>query len=287
MHTSHGTVGIDERGTAVVTTEQPEKANYHTHALARGLLILEAVAAHSGPATLSQIHETSRLPKSTIVRLLSVLADGEYVLRVDDRPSYRLGDKVMALANSYLDALSVPELARPYLADLAAKTRQTGNLAVLSGTQVVHVAVEHPARPFRYDAAVGDRAVPYGTGLGKVLLADLPWDEAKTHLPPTPWPAVTPTTITTPDALRGVVDQVREQGYAYDDEEWDEGLRCLAVPLVVDGRTIAALSVSGAAGEFSEDNRPRFLEMLQRTAADLSRNTAIVSALMSASRLSG
>src|SRR5689334_23902709 len=230
--------------------EQRGKSNYHTHALARGLLILETVAAQRDPATLTEIHAASGLPKSTIVRLLSALMDEEYLVRVDERPSYRLGHKVIALANAFMEALSVPDLVRPQLLSLAAETRQTANLAVLDGTHVLHVAVEPPARPLRLDASVGDRAVPYGTGLGKVLLAGLPADELADHLPPLPWTPATPTTITTVEQLEPVVATVRDRGYAYDDEESDEGLRCLAVPVTVNGSTLAALSVSGAAGEF-------------------------------------
>jgi DNA-binding IclR family transcriptional regulator len=262
--------------------EERGKSNYHTHALARGLLVLESVAAQRNPATLTDIHESSSLPKSTIVRLLSALVDEEYLVRVDDRPSYRLGHKVMSLANAFVDALSVPDLARPHLVSLAAQTRQTANLAVLDGTHVIHVAVEHPVRPLRFDASVGDRAIPYGTGLGKVLLAGLPPAEVAAHLPPTPWVASTPTTITSPQKLTPVIAAVRKQGYAYDDEEWDEGLRCLAVPVTVDGTTLAALSVSGAAGEFSDDVRPRFLTLLRSTAESLAHDRTIVAALTSA-----
>lgn len=258
------------------------KSNYHTHALARGLLVLETVGAQREPATLAEIHDSSGLPKSTIVRLLSALVDEEYLVRVDDRPSYRLGHKVMSLANAFVDALSVPDLARPYLVSLAARTRQTANLAVLDGSNVIHVAVEHPVRPLRYDANVGDRAVTYGTGLGKVLLAGLPVGEVSAHVPPPPWTAATPTTITSLRKLTPVLAAVRDQGYAYDDEEWDQGLRCLAVPLTVDGATLAALSVSGAAGEFSDEVRPGFLELLRETAASLAADRSIVAALTAA-----
>ncbi len=262
--------------------EERGKSNYHTHALARGLLVLETVAGRRDPATLTEIHESSGLPKSTIVRLLSALVDEEYLVRVDDRPSYRLGHKVMALAHAFVDALSVPDLARPYLAALAAETRQTANLAVLDGVNVIHVAVEHPVRPLRYDASVGDRAVTYGTGLGKVLLAALPEAEVASHLPPPPWVPSTPTTITSPKQLTAALAAVRSQGYAYDDEEWDRGLRCLAVPVAVNGTTLAALSISGAAGEFSDDERPAFLELLRSTAAALADDRTIGAALTSA-----
>ncbi len=267
--------------------EERGKSNYHTHALARGLLVLETVAAQRDPATLTEIHESSGLPKSTIVRLLSALVDEEYLVRVDERPSYRLGHKVMSLANAFVDALSVPDLARPHLLSLAAQTRQTANLAVLDGANVIHVAVEHPVRPLRFDASVGDRAVPYGTGLGKVLLAALPEAEVPSHLPPLPWTASTATTITTPKKLKPVIAEVRAQGYAYDDEESDEGLRCLAVPVSVDGTTLAALSISGASGEFADDVRPRFLDLLRSTADALAHDRTIVAALTSAPRPRG
>ncbi|MDQ6895089.1 MAG: IclR family transcriptional regulator [Actinomycetota bacterium] len=267
--------------------EERGKSNYHTHALARGLLVLETVAAQPEPATLGEIHASSGLPKSTIVRLLSALVSEEYLVRVDERPSYRLGHKVMSLANAFVDALSVPDVARPHLAQLASQTRQTANLAVLDGPNVIHVAVEHPDRPLRYDASVGDRAVTFGTGLGKVLLAALPDSEVGAHLPPAPWTASTPTTITTPRRLKPILADVRRQGYAYDDEEWDEGLRCLAVPVVVDGTTLAALSISGAAGEFSDEVRPRFLEVLNRVAGALAHDRTIVAALTSAPRPKG
>ena len=267
--------------------EERGKSNYHTHALARGLLVLETVADRRDPATLSEIHDSSGLPKSTIVRLLSALVDEEYLVRVDDRPSYRLGHKVMSLANAFVDALSVPDVARPYLVSLAAQTRQTANLAVLDGVNVLHVAVEHPARPLRYDASVGDRAVPYGTGLGKVLLAALPAGEVSSHLPPRPWAASTPTTITSPRRLTPVIAAVRSQGYAYDDEESDFGLRCLAVPVAVAGRVLAALSVSGAAGEFADDVRPAFLDLLRGTAEALAHDGTVVAALTSAPRPRG
>lgn len=267
--------------------DQRGRSNYHTHALARGLQVLEAVAAQPEPATLTEIHEATDLPKSTIVRLISALVDEEYLVRVDERPSYRLGHKVMALANSFLDSLSVPDLARRHLTSLAASTRQTANLAVLDGTHVIHVAVEHPARPLRLDASVGDRAVPYGTGLGKVLLAGLPPEEIDAHLPPEPWTGGTPATISSPAELAPVVETVRHQGYAYDDEESDEGLRCLAVPVRIDGSTLAAVSVSGASGEFSDDARPRFIELLQQTADSLAHDAAIVTALTAAPRPRG
>ena len=153
---------------------------------------------------------------------------------------------------------------------------------MLDGTNVIHVAVEHPVRPLRFDASVGDRAVPYATGLGKVLLAGLPVAEVRRPPPAVPWPRPRPTTITNPQQLEPVIAGVRRQGYAYDDEEWDEGLRCLAVPVAANGTTLAALSISGAAGEFSDDVRPTFLTSCCRHRRLARARPTIVAALTSA-----
>ena len=263
--------------------EERGKSNYHTHALARGLLVLETVAARRDPATLTEIHESSGLPKSTIVRLLSALVDEEYLVRVDDRPSYRLGHKVMSLAHAFVDSLSVPDLARPYLVTLAAETRQTANLAVLDGVNVIHVAVEHPVRPLRYDASVGDRAVTYGTGLGKVLLAALP--EARGGRPPAA-------------ATLGPVHphDDHEPGAAHLGHRRRHGRRgmptttrsgtggCAASPSP--SRSTAPRSRRSASPErpASSPTRSgrRFLELLRSTAAALASDRTIVAALTSA-----
>ena len=108
----------------------------NTVEIVTGVCRTVAEAGRRDPATLTEIHESSGLPKSTIVRLLSALVSEEYLVRVDERPSYRLGHKVMSLANAFVDALSVPDVTRPHLAQLASQTRQTANLAVLEGDDV-------------------------------------------------------------------------------------------------------------------------------------------------------
>lgn len=262
--------------------ESGSATNYHTHALTRGLTVLELVAARQEPLTLSELHEQSGLPKSTIVRLTRALTGDGYLVRVDERPAFRLGHKVLALSHGYLHTLNVAELVRHELAPLSVATAQTVNLGVLEGGQVLHLAVEMPPRPLRFDAAVGSRADTYCTGLGKVLLAGLPADEVAKNLPPEPWPPETPTRHTSAATLTPDLAAIAERGYALDENEFAVGLTCLAVPITEGDETVAALSISGPSGEFDEERVRKNLALMQASAQALAGDPEVVSAIRAA-----
>ncbi|HOB03639.1 MAG TPA: IclR family transcriptional regulator [Propionibacteriaceae bacterium] len=262
---------------------QAEKPNYHTHALTRGLQLLETVAASATPSTLGDLHDASGLPKSTIVRLLSTLTGAGYLVRIDDRPAYVLGASVLRIATPYLDSLDIADLVDSRLRQLAETTRQTVNLGILDGTEVLHLAVVTPSRPLYFDAAPGGRAPVYCTGLGKALLAALPPEEVAEHLPPTPWVGGHGGTHAAgPDELAVELDRTRERGYSLDDNEFAEGLTCVAVRLAT--ITPVALSVSGASGEFSGEKCELFARLVTECAATLAADPAVVAALDAAPR---
>lgn len=262
-----------------VDDDRPASANYHANALVRGLVLLELLATGPDPMTLSEISEATGLPKSTLVRLLSVLNEMDYIVRVDDRPSYRLGHKVLRLSDAYMSSLDLSVVADRYLGPLAVRTGQTANLGMLDGDQVVHVAVHEPDRPIRYRASAGVRDHSYCTGLGKMLLSRLAPEQLATHLPADPFPRFTDSTITTMDELTRELRRTQRRGYAFDDNERSVGLRCLAVPVQVDGECLAAVSVSGPSGEFGPDRQQSFLERLMESAAELAGDPDTAAAL--------
>lgn len=249
-----------------VDDAKPSSANYHANALARGLALLEMLAAEPEPLTLTEFSDGTALPKSTLVRLLSVLSEMDYVVRVDDRPSYRLGHKVERLASAYVSTLDLSVVAESYLKPVAKRTGQTANLGVLDGDQVLHICVAEPERPLRFTTALGARDHPYCTGLGKVLLAELPEEQLAGRLPAEPFPSFTDSTIT------GMADLLRElrrtarRGYALDDGERNLGLRCVAVGLRVGTDCLAAVSVSGPSGEFTPARQHEYVAELNAAA---------------------
>lgn len=263
-----------------VDDAKSSSANYHAHALTRGLALLELLADGPQPLTLTDFHARTGLPKSTLVRLLAVLTDAEYVVRVDERPAFRLGHKLLRLSTAYVSTLDLRVVAGPYLRELAVASGHTANLGLLDGSQVLHVCVEEPQRPIRFMAHTGSRDDAYCTALGKALMAALPPATVPAHLPAVePFTRRTDTTITTVDEMHRELARTARRGYAYDDNEGSVGVRCLAVPIVVDGETVAAVSVSGASAELSPDRHEPFVDQLHATAANLAADVDVVAGL--------
>jgi DNA-binding IclR family transcriptional regulator len=270
---------VNARGRVSVDDLRPASANYHANALARGLALLELLAARATPQTLTDFSNATALPKSTLVRLLSVLTEMEYVVRIDDRPSYRLGYKVQRLATAYVSALDLSVVAEAYLAPLAAELGQTANLGLLDGDQVLQVCVSEPDRQLRFMTHPGARDHAYCTALGKLLLSRLDPAVLPNRTPPEPFPAFTDNTITSFDGLARELRKVTRRGYALDDAERSVGLRSVAVGVPVGGECPAAISISGPAGEFTPAQQALFVEQLRAVAADLAADEDFAAAL--------
>ncbi|MFF5257806.1 IclR family transcriptional regulator [Actinomadura viridis] len=264
---------------ASVDDDRPVSANYHANALARGIALLERLAARGGALTLNDFNADTGLPKSTLVRLLGVLEEMGYVVRADERPAYRLGHKTLTLSTAYLSGLDLSQIAGGHLAGVAGDTGQTANLGVLDGREVLHVCVREPDRPIRFHTMPGTRDAAYCTGLGKMLLARLDPADLAAHLPPEPFPARTEQTLTTAAALTGDLRDTAARGYAVDDNEGNVGLRCVAVPVEVGGLCLAAVSVSGPSAEFGEVARAGYLDRLRAAGAALAADADVVAAL--------
>jgi IclR family acetate operon transcriptional repressor len=257
----------------------PERANYHVAALTRGLVILRVLSEAGSPLGLASLRERTTMPKSTLVRLLSVLTEAEYVVRVDETPSFWLGPSVMPLAESYASSLDISASAEEALGRLAAASGQTANVAILDGTDVVHLCVVEPDRPIRFRASTGSREAAYRTGLGKVLLAFTDTGQLDEHLLPEPYPAMTNRTITKRRDLVTELEHIRRAGFAFDNEEGDVGVCCLAVPIRRGSEVVAAISVTGPTGEFTTPARERLLAPMRQAALSLERTDQFYYAL--------
>jgi DNA-binding IclR family transcriptional regulator len=245
------------------TTGTDARVTYQIRALDRGLDILEAFSLSQPELTIGEIGERAGLPKPTVVRLLSVLAERGYVQRVAGTERYRLGVRTLEVGSVFLQSTSVEAEARPIMRHLADETGQTANLGILDHDQVVHIEVVAPDRPVRFWASIGKREDAYLSGLGKVLLTTLPPKKLDAYLA-VPRPAVTANTITGGESLRLELERVAAQGYAVDNEESNPGVVCIAAPIRDgNGRIAAAVSISGARAEFTTDG------MMERYTAEV------------------
>jgi IclR family transcriptional regulator, KDG regulon repressor len=210
--------------------------------LARGLKILDMLGQAQDGVSITELAERLGVDKGSASRLVATLVNFGYAEKDEQTRRFHLGPQVVPLSRSVLARLSMREVAKPFLHALMERTGECVHLAVPAQGKVLYVdQVESPAT-LRVNAQVGTMNPLHCTALGKALLAFGDLD-----LPST-LEAFTPHTLTNSDQLRKNLEQVRLQGYVVDDEEFDLGVRCIAVPVFdFRGKAAASIGISGPA----------------------------------------
>ncbi|TNM38497.1 IclR family transcriptional regulator [Nocardioides albidus] len=224
----------------------------------RAFGLLETMADAGGMMGLSQLAAASGLPLPTIHRLVRTLVDLGY-LRQEPSRQYVLGPKLIRLGESSSHMLST--WARPHLARLVDELGESANLAMLDGDQIVYVAQAQSRQSMRMFTEVGRRVSPHCTAVGKAIMAHMEPQQVRDLLRRTGMPRHTSTTITEPDAFLAQLDWAAEHGYALDEGEQEEGVRCVAVT-VPGFASRLAISVSGPTGRMSDELIDRAVPLL-------------------------
>jgi len=247
-------------------------------ALARGLGVIESFEGVQYALTLSEVAARAGLSRGTVRRALITLQTLGYVS--EDRGRFALTPRTLRLGYSYLSSQPIWTLARPYIEDLNARTNETSSLAVLDEGMIVYLLRVTTPRLLHDKLAIGSRLAAYPASMGRVLLAALPDEALDAYFASTPLKPLTPLTIVDEKRLRSIIQQVREAGYAVNDQEMEMGLRSIAVPISDgEGKTIAALNISASAARTSYMEMEKdFLPELREVAAkitDLLRHAGI------------
>jgi IclR family acetate operon transcriptional repressor len=233
--------------------------------LGRAFDLLELLAEDGSGLTLSALAAGSGLPAPTIHRLMATLVQRGYARRLPTR-RYALGPRLIHLGEQASRVLAA--VALPYLSGLVDEIGETANLAVLDDDRVIYAAQAPSRHSMRMFTEVGRRVRLHCTGVGKVLLAQLPTDVARELLVRGGMPAQTSRTVIDPDELLAQLPVIAAQGFAVDDGEQEAGVRCIAVP--VPGAPVeVAMSVSGPEGRLPLDSGPRLVPLLRTAAAGL------------------
>jgi len=225
-----------------------ENAPITVQAVERALLILETLAEAAAPITITEIAQKTNLTLGTTHRLLYTMMQKGFVEQNNENSKYRLGIKAFQIGNAAAYAKDLRSVARPVMEDLQQIYNETVNLATLDGTEVVYVdQVESTSIVLvRMFARTGNRGPAYCTGSGKVLLSSLPQDKLEDIVYSTELKKYSNETITEPELLLKELNRVKQEGYALDLGERDEGVRCVAAPIKnYEGQVVAALSMSG------------------------------------------
>ncbi|MFK0211532.1 IclR family transcriptional regulator C-terminal domain-containing protein [Streptomyces sp. NPDC090298] len=245
--------------------------------LARGLDVLRAFASVRGPARLSELARLTGLPRATARRSLITLRHLGYVR--EEPEGFVLLPRVLELGHARLSGLSLPEIATPHLVALVLRVHESASVAVLDGDDIRYVARVASTRIMHIDITVGTRLPAYATSMGRVLLGALPAAERAERLGRITPEALTPRTVTSRAGLDEAVTATAARGYGWVEQELEEGLRSLAVP-VTDGtgRVVAAVNVALHAGRGpAEASLAALLPALRETAARISTDLSTVS----------
>jgi DNA-binding IclR family transcriptional regulator len=236
--------------------------------LDRALDLIELLSLERSGLGVTELGGRLSLHKSTVHRLLSALAERGYIEKDDGR--YRLGLKFVELASLRLNQLELKTEAAPTLRRLASTLNRVAHLAILDGTEAVYIEKLEPQASLRMYSQIGRRIPIHCTALGKSLLSGLSETELDALTARLTFEKFTQATLTTPGQLKDDVARTRRRGWSLDDEEYERGIRCVAVPVLdYTRRVVAAVSVSGPAKV--EDRMEEIAYQVQDAAFEISR----------------
>lgn len=251
--------------------EKKADSPYQVQVLDRTIALLETLYAGNGGMSLPELSERLGMHKSTVHRLLMVLERHRLVERPSRDGRYTLGLKLFELGSKAVEGLDLRERARPFVERLGFETGETAHLCILDEGEVLYLEKVEPARTMRVPSNVGRRNPAHCTAVGKVLLAHLSDEAVDALLRTQGLRAHTRNTITTPSELKRELVGIRERGYAVDDEEIEEGLRCIGAPLRdYSGRVVASISIAGPAFRVTTEKVPTLARTVMGVAAELS-----------------
>jgi IclR family transcriptional regulator, KDG regulon repressor len=242
----------------------------------KALDVLECLAYSGQPLSAPEVAERCKLTRPTTYRLISTLAARGYVASGQDG-RYRLGTKMLSLSKRLIEHAQLPQLARPDLEELCQLAGESVHLGVLEDSEVLYVDKVESVSAAQMYSVVGTRNPLHSTSLGKAILAFLPTSEQELLLGRISYTQRTPNTITNRDQLRGELISIRQRGYAVDDVENEEGIRCVGVPILGNsGMPIAAISISGPVVRMTIERARELAPQLQETGRSISEKFGFV-----------
>jgi len=214
--------------------------------IGRAFSILEEVARNRDGIGLAELSKRVGLHNSTTFHLVKTMVSLGYIRQLKDSKRYRIGRPLFALAASALDEMEMVSMATPVLEDLSRDTGESSHFATRMSDAVVVMARTPGPGAFQLTDRVGVVRPAYCTALGKVILAALRDDQLERYLERVELTPLTAKTITDPDRIRREIKEVRRDGIAFDDGEFNEEVRCAAMPVRdFSGQVVGAIGISG------------------------------------------
>lgn len=235
----------------------------------RAISIIEFVSER--PRTLNEIASHLEVHRSTALRQLQTLEAGRFVLRHSDG-RFAVGTRLMAIAQQALESLDLRQIAAPHLRTLQGEVGHTVHMAQLMGDEIIYIDKVEGTDSVRMYSRVGMPASTHASGVGKVILAQLPPGRREALLRNVDWVTHTQNGHTSVDTLTADLDRIAQQGWGQDDGEFEEFVNCIAVPVANStGDIVAGISITSIKVIASLNDLGKFMPSLQQTAQAIRR----------------
>ena len=240
--------------------------------LIRALTLLERLSAAPGGVNLTDLSQQLGMPAATVHRLLSTFEELDFVEQDAKLGLWFVGLKAFTVGNAFLNRRDFVASARPHMHRLVEQCGETVNLGVIDQGEVVFISQVESREVMRMIVRLGSRSPIHASGVGKALLASMSEQQVTSILQLRGLARYTDYTIDSPAALREELEQVRQQGYALDDEEHAVGLRCVAAPIFDEnGQALAAISLSGPKARIVDSRLSELGNAIRQTAVEITQ----------------
>ncbi|WP_080848344.1 IclR family transcriptional regulator [Cytobacillus gottheilii] len=245
----------------------------NVQSLERALTLLNVLSEYPNGIQITRLSEQVGLSKSTVHRLLSTLIDMNYVIKDVETDKYKIGYQVIYISRNVLNNIDLIPISKPFLKKLSSDVNETIHLCMEDKGEVVYIDKIESNQTIRMYSRIGSRAPMYCTGVGKVLLSgknELQFEEVAAK---TDFITRTENTIRSREELKREVETIRGQGYALDNIENEEGIRCIAAPIYdYTGKIIASFSISGPSSRITMERINEELKhKIQETSMNISK----------------
>lgn len=242
----------------------------------RAFDILEELSQATSPMSLAEICKATGLSKSTVHRLLTTMLERSFVAKTD-AGAYTIGYKIIEMASTHINNLELVTEAKPFLSDLMRELDLTAHLGILDGKDVVYIEKMDGHPNSQGYTQIGRRSPAYCSSIGKCLLSGLSRDELDDILDEYEFKKYTDNTITDRRTFIKHLREVRMNGWAMDNEEFEIGHRCIGATVYdYKGIPVAAISASGSTSQLTEDKIEETVIKVKEAAHKLSKQIGYI-----------
>jgi IclR family transcriptional regulator, KDG regulon repressor len=241
--------------------------------LDKALQIIELLSKSPHGLSLLELNQKLGFPKSTIHHILSTFIPYDYVTQDPERKKYALGLRFLGISRTILDNIDIRKTAHDHIRKLHQECKEAVHLSILRNGLVTYVDKVQKEGGLFLDTYIGFTTDPHAAAGGKILLSELSDKEVKEIYKNRSLKVYGKNTITSLSGLLEEIKKIRVQGYAIDDEEYYEGVRCVAAPIRAGGKIVAALSITGSIFTITMERIQRkLIPLVKKSAEEISAN---------------